>query len=150
MELLISKGTELDIADAFELIKELALFEKAPNEVTNSIEQMKIDGFGKNPSFEFFVAKTDNKTIGLALYYTRYSTWKGRCLYLEDIIVTENFRRKNVGKHLFDQVLEHAKSNNFASVNWQVLNWNKSAIDFYKKYNAQFDDEWLNGKINLR
>ena len=149
MEIKIRVGKENDLPQVFDLIKELALYEKAPQEVTNNIEKMKEDGFGANPVFIFFIAEKNEKIIGISLFYIRYSTWKGKCLYLEDIIVTENFRGKGIGNLLFTKTCEYAKEKNFVSINWQVLNWNEPAINFYKKFDAEFDAEWLNCKIML-
>lgn len=150
MNITIRKGNINDCEDAFKLIKELALYEKAPEEVTNTVEQMKLDGFGEKPVFDFYVAEVENSIVGIALFYVRYSTWKGSCLYLEDIVVSEKFRGNKVGIKLFDKVLEYAKSKSFAFLNWQVLGWNEPAFNFYKKYPATFDDTWVNGKIDLR
>ena len=147
---IIRKGIEADLPAVLALIKELALYEKAPHEVTNTVEKMKADGFGANPVFGFFVAELDANIVGISLYYTRYSTWKGRCLYLDDIVVTERFRRKGIGKKLFDATLHHAKENDFAHMNWQVLEWNTPAIEFYKKEKAELDGEWINCKIRIR
>lgn len=147
---IIRKGVEADLPAVLALIKELALYEKAPHEVTNTVEKMKVDGFGENPVFGFFVAELDATILGISLYYTRYSTWKGRCLYLDDIVVTEAYRRKGIGKQLFDATLHHAKENGFAHMNWQVLEWNSPAIEFYKKEKAELDAEWINCKIRIR
>lgn len=127
-----------------ELIKELAAFEKAPTEVTNTVKQMEVDGFGPNPIFGFFVAENEGHIVGLSLYYWRYSTWKGKRLYLEDIIVTEAWRGKGIGKLLFDETMRHALNEDCTGMMWQVLNWNEPAIEFYKKYGATLDDEWTN------
>lgn len=138
-----------DMAAVLELIKELAVYEKAGSEVSNSIEQLKEDGFGVNPSFECLVALINQKVIGFALFYTSYSTWKGKCLYLEDLCVKEEFRRNGVGKKLFEATLKIARERKMKRLSWQVLDWNQSAISFYKKYNAVLDPEWINGKIVL-
>lgn len=127
-----------------ELINELAAFEKAPTEVTNTVKQMEVDGFGPNPIFGFFVAEHEGHIVGLSLYYWRYSTWKGKRLYLEDIIVTEAWRGKGIGKLLFDETMRHALNEDCTGMMWQVLNWNEPAIEFYKKYGATLDDEWTN------
>lgn len=127
-----------------ELINELAAFEKAPTEVTNTVKQMEVDGFGPNPIFGFFVAENEGHIVGLSLYYWRYSTWKGKRLYLEDIIVTEAWRGKGIGKLLFDETMRHALNEDCTGMMWQVLNWNEPAIEFYKKYGATLDDEWTN------
>ena len=140
----IRQGTKEDLPRTLELIRELAAFEKAPHEVTNSVEQMEADGFGPNPIFGFFVAENKDAIVGLSLYYWRYSTWKGKRLYLEDIIVTESMRGKGIGKLLFDATMQHGLREGCTGMMWQVLNWNEPAIEFYKKYGAKLDDEWTN------
>lgn len=150
MEIIFRKGQSGDIPKVFDLIKELALFEKAPEQVIVTPEQMLEDGFGNNPAYSLFVAESEGVVIGMAVFYYRYSTWKGKTVYLEDLLVTENFRKQGVGSGLLNMVLEHAKSINCQRVSWQVLDWNESAINFYKKFNATFDSEWLNCFIELR
>lgn len=145
----IRPATENDVPQIMGLIHELALFEKAPEEVINTTEQMKKDGFGANPLFKCLVAETSAGIIGFALYYYRYSTWKGKCLYLEDFYLKEDFRNFGVGKLLFDTIKETAKHDNCKRINWQVLDWNEPAIKFYEKYNSGFDKEWWNGYIEL-
>ncbi|MDH5367078.1 MAG: GNAT family N-acetyltransferase [Cyclobacteriaceae bacterium] len=146
----IRKGIKKDIPRALELIIELASFEKSEDEVMTTVESMEKDGFGSNSLFEFYVAENDTEIIGIALFYYRYSTWKGRRLYLEDLVVTETERRRGVGKMLLDKLIEHAKSHDCSGVVWQVLDWNKSAIDFYKKtYNAKIDGEWLGCSVEI-
>lgn len=145
----IRTGTRSDLPRALELIKELALYEKAPEEVTNTLDRMEVDGFGPNPVFGFFVAERDGAIVGMALYYWRYSTWKGRRLYLEDIIVTESERGKGVGKLLFDRTMQHAVDEKCTGMMWQVLGWNEPAINFYKKYGARLDEEWTNCHLEI-
>jgi GNAT superfamily N-acetyltransferase len=145
----IREASPEDMHAVLSLIKELALYENAPHEVTNSVQQLIEDGFGEDPIFECLVAEKENSVIGFALFYISYSTWKGKCLYLEDLYVQEQFRRLGVGKLLFDKVLEIATARNLKRMSWQVLAWNKPALDFYKKYKAELDDEWINGKIRL-
>jgi len=140
----IRMGVKHDLPQALDLIKELALFEKALDQVSNTIEQMEIDGFGSNSIYGFFVAERGNIIVGLSLYYYRYSTWKGRRLYLEDIVVTESERGKGLGKLLFERTMKFTLEQNCTGMMWQVLGWNKPAIDFYKKYNAKLDNEWIN------
>jgi GNAT superfamily N-acetyltransferase len=140
----IRSGQKKDLPRTMELINELAAFEKAPTEVTNTVKQMEVDGFGPNPIFGFFVAENEGHIVGLSLYYWRYSTWKGKRLYLEDIIVTEAWRGKGIGKLLFDETMRHALNEDCTGMMWQVLNWNEPAIEFYKKYGATLDDEWTN------
>jgi len=127
-----------------ELVKELAEYERAPHEVTNTLAGMEEDGFGPNPIYGFFVAEEENRIIGLSLYYWRYSTWKGKRLYLEDIIVTESERGKGIGKLLFDKTMEKALEEKCTGMMWQVLEWNEPAINFYKKYGSKLDSEWVN------
>ena len=143
----IRKGLESDIPQALNLVKELATYEKAPTEVEVTIEEMLNWGFGENKIFEFFVAEDDNQLVGISLYYYKYSTWKGKCMFLEDIIVTENRRGEGIGKKLFQEVLKVAAAEKVRRLEWQVLDWNETAIDFYKKFNSRFDSEWINCKL---
>ena len=129
------------------MIKELAAYERAPQEVTVTVEEMERDGFGVNPIYKFFVAEKDNIIIGISLYYIKYSTWKGKCIFLEDIIVTEQFRKCGIGKKLFDEVVKIAKETKVKRLEWQVLEWNEPAIKFYEKLNSHFDGEWINCKL---
>ncbi len=147
MNVIIRKGIKSDLPEALELIKELALYEKAPDEVTVTIEEMEQDGFGSNPIFNFFIAEAADKIVGISLYYIKYSTWKGKCVFLEDIIVTEQFRKCGIGRQLFDAVVNVSKELNAARLEWQVLEWNDLAIKFYEKINAGFDSEWINCKL---
>jgi GNAT superfamily N-acetyltransferase len=147
MNIAIRKGTKTDLPAVLNLVKELAIYEKAPNEVTVTLSDMERDGFGENPIFSFFVAETDGKVVGIALYYIKYSTWKGKCVFLEDIIVTEAYRQYGIGKKLFDEVVKVAKAMNVKRLEWQVLEWNEPAIKFYKKLNAHFEEEWINCKL---
>ena len=140
----IRRGRKEDIPRTLELIKELALYERAPQEVTNTVELMEHDGFGANPIYGFFVAEQDGVIIGISLYYWRYSTWKGKRLYLEDIIVTESERGTGAGNLLFDRTMQHALDEGCTGMMWQVLEWNEPAINFYRKYGAKLDDEWTN------
>ena len=148
MDSLIRIGTINDLPQVLNLIKDLAAFENEPYEVEVTIAEMQNWGFGKDKIFDFFVIEIDNKIIGLALYYFKYSTWKGKCLFLEDIIVKENVRNKGYGKKLFNAVVEVAKNTGVKRMEWQVLDWNKNAIEFYNKYQANLDSKWLNCKLN--
>ena len=151
MSITIRKAVKEDCPRLLELITELAVYEKAPNEVTVSLEHFTESGFGKNPVWWAFVAEEDGVVLGFALYYIRYSTWKGQRMYLEDIIVTEKARGKGIGKLLMDRLIAEAKEKKFTGIMWQVLEWNEPAINFYKKYyNANFDDEWTNCSINFQ
>jgi GNAT superfamily N-acetyltransferase len=140
----IRNGKKSDLPRVLELVKELAEFEKGLHEVTNTLVLMEEDGFGKNPVYGFFVAEVNGNIIGLSLYYWRYSTWKGKRLYLEDIIVTEAERGRGAGKLLFERTMQKSVEDNCTGMMWQVLDWNEPAINFYKKYGSRFDDEWVN------
>ena len=147
MEYLIRKGEEGDLPEVLALIKELAVYEKYPDHVENTVEQLRQDGFRPNPSYGLEVAEKAGKVVGMALYYTRYSTWKGRKLYLEDLIVTDKERGSGIGKALFDRLIELTIEGDYHSMVWQVLDWNEPAINFYKKYKTEFDGEWLDCSI---
>jgi GNAT superfamily N-acetyltransferase len=147
MSIVIRTGTKADIPFALNLVKELAAFEKAPDEVEVTIEEMTEQGFGSAKQFDFFVALENDVIVGLALYYYKYSTWKGKCLFLEDIIVTESQRGKGLGKLLIDKVVQVSKEQKVRRMEWQVLDWNTPAIEFYKKYDATLDGEWVNCKL---
>lgn len=138
-----------DIPVLLDLIHELAVFERAPNEVINTPEAMLRDGFGPNRIFDAFVAELDGQVIGAAITYFRYSTWKGRCLYLEDLIVKEAYRGLGAGKLLFDRCISFGREERCVRMNWQVLDWNTPAIDFYRAYGASMDEEWLNASLDL-
>lgn len=147
MEIIIRKAVRTDCGRMMELIQELAVYEKAPDEVTVSLTHFEESGFGANPVWWAFVAEVQGVVIGMALYYVRYSTWKGQRMYLEDILVTEDMRGQKIGSLLFDALIKEAKEKGFNGMNWQVLEWNEPAINFYKKYNANFDPEWVNCSI---
>ena len=140
----IRVGVKKDLPRVLELVKELAEFEKSPHEVINTVELMEHDGFGPNPIFGMFVAEVDGQIVGISLYYWRYSTWKGKRLYLEDIVVTESMRGAGIGKKLFDRTMQHTLDENCSGMMWQVLDWNEPAINFYKKYGSKIDGEWMN------
>lgn len=143
----IREGKQEDLPAVMELIRELAHYEKAPGEVENTVEKMEEEGFGEHPVFGLFVAESNRNIIGLALYYYSYSTWKGKSLFLEDLIVTADYRRKGIGKLLFDKVVEKAKNENAGRLTWQVLDWNKPAINFYQQIGASLDSTWWTGKL---
>jgi len=147
MEIIIRKALRTDCVRMMELIQELAVYEKAPDEVTVTLEHFEESGFGANPVWWAFVAEVQGVVVGMALYYVRYSTWKGQRMYLEDILVTEDMRGQKIGSLLFDALIVEAKEKGFNGMNWQVLDWNEPAIHFYKKYNANFDPEWVNCSI---
>lgn len=147
MAIIIRNGRREDLPAAFTLIRELAAYEKAGHEVEVTLEQLEKEGFGSTPAFGFYVAETDGKVTGMALYYYKYSTWKGRCLFLEDIVVTEKHRGKGIGKLLFEAVVQRAKTEGVKRLEWQVLDWNAPAIGFYKKFGSGFDDTWINCRL---
>jgi GNAT superfamily N-acetyltransferase len=136
-----------DCPRMLELIHELALYEKAPEQVTVTLAAFEDAGFGENPVWKAFIAEKDGNIEGFALYYIRYSTWKGCRLYLEDFIVTETMRGQGIGKILFERILKEAKDQNYVGVVWQVLDWNLPAINFYNKYQADLEDGWLNASL---
>lgn len=148
MSINIRVAEKEDCSRLLELIHELALYEKAPEEVTVTLDEFVDAGFGENPVWKAFVAEDDQQIIGFALYYTRYSTWKGCRLYLEDFIVTESYRGKGVGKILFETVMQEARDKNYNGMNWQVLDWNEPAINFYNKYQAHIESGWLNASFS--
>ena len=144
MNVTIRRALKEDCPRLLELIQELAVYEKAPDEVTVSLSHFEESGFGKTPVWWAFVAEVSNVVVGFALYYIRYSTWKGQRMYLEDIIVTQSMRNKGIGSLLFEHLIEEAKERKLNGIVWQVLEWNEPAIKFYEKYQTAFDDEWIN------
>lgn len=149
MQITIRKGTPEDVPQVFALVQELALYERAPEQVTNTPEMMLKDGFGPEPIFGLFVAEVDGQIVGISLYYYRYSTWKGKRLYLEDLIVTESMRGYGLGKMLLDTTVQEAKDTNCTGVMWQVLDWNEPSIKFYERYGARLDGEWINCHLDF-
>lgn len=145
----IRKAVKTDCSRIMELIHELADYEKAPEQVTVSREHFEESGFGNQPVWWAFVAQDDEtrSIVGFALYYIRYSTWKGQRLYLEDLFVSREWRGRGIGSQLFDALLKEMRDKKFNGMVWQVLEWNESAIEFYKKYNTDFDSQWINCSI---
>ena len=138
--MIIRPATIDDVPAIHQLIVELAVYEKEPEAVETTAEQLEMDGFGSHPVFDALVAEVEGRVKGFALYYEGYSTWKGRTLYLEDFVVTESMRGKGLGKALFEAVVDVAKSRGVARMDWQVLDWNTPAIDFYKRYGAHIEN----------
>jgi GNAT superfamily N-acetyltransferase len=137
-----------DCPRLMELVNELALYEKAPEEVTVTLDEFIDAGFGDKPVWKAFVAEVDGIIVGFAVYYIRYSTWKGNRMYLEDLIVTEEYRGKKIGKLLFDRLIAEAKELGFSGMVWQVLDWNEPALNFYNKYEANIEAGWLNASLS--
>ncbi len=137
-----------DCSRLMELINELAVYEKAPEEVTVSLAEFEDAGFGEKPVWKAFVAEENETVQGFGLYYIRYSTWKGCRLYLEDLIVTDSLRGKGIGKLIFDKLIEEAVEKGYNGMTWQVLDWNEPAINFYKKYNSYIESGWLNASLS--
>ena len=142
MSFIIREGQEKDVQSVLGLITELAVFEKEPNAVEITVEDLLKDGFSSNPKFKLFVAEENNVVIGIALFYERYSTWKGKTIHLEDLMVTQSKRKIGAGKALYTAVLKYAYENNFNRVAWEVIDWNTNAIDFYKSTGATYLNDW--------
>lgn len=147
MQFAIRKAEPRDVPQMLALVRELALFEKEPEAVTVTEVEMLDAGFGPQPVWFGWVAQLDGAVIGMAVCYTRYSTWRGRCLYLEDIVVTEAARGKKVGERLFMECVKHAAANDYNWMRWQVLDWNTDAIRFYERFGASISPGWLNGEL---
>lgn len=144
----VRKGTKEDLPEVFKLIKELADYEKASHEVEINLAQLEEDGFGEKPVYEFFMAENEKEVVGIALFYYRYSTWKGKAIYLEDLVVRSSERGQGYGKLLLDAIVHEAKRVDAKQVRWQVLDWNTPAINFYRKLGADLDNEWINCTLN--
>ena len=142
----IRTATPDDVPAVYRLIRELAEFEQASDQLENSPEQLYVDGFGKDKLFDCLVAEDaeSGEVVGISLTYFRYSTWKGRCLYLEDLIVTASRRGEGIGKALLERTIEYARESGCRSVIWQVLDWNTSAIEFYESFGAELQPQWVN------
>ncbi|MFY0689854.1 MAG: GNAT family N-acetyltransferase [Cyclobacteriaceae bacterium] len=146
----IRKGKKEDLPQVMDLVMELAIYEKCPDQVVNTVAQMEKDGFGENPVYGLLVADDGGQIVGISIYYYRYSTWKGKRIWLEDLIVTESKRGSGIGKQLFDATIEIGKQTACTGMMWQVLDWNEPAINFYKKYfNASMETEWNNCHIDF-
>ena len=149
MNTIIRKALKSDCPRLLELVRELAVFERSPEEVTVTLDHFELSGFGDKPVWWALVAETEGMVVGFALYYIRFSTWKGQRMYLEDLLVTEKMRCRGIGKLLIEALIEEGKEKKFSGMVWQVLGWNEPAIKFYKKLNASFDAEWVNCSINF-
>ena len=141
-------GKKEDMQAVFNLITELAVFEKEPDAVEITVTDLVRDGFSETPKFKVFVAEQGSNVIGIALFYERFSTWKGRTIHLEDLIVTKSKQKIGAGKALYTAVLKHAYDNNFNRVAWEVIDWNTNAIDFYKSTGATYLHDWSVVQMN--
>ena len=142
MNYTIRKGKKEDMASVWSLIKALAIFEKEPDAVEVTVADLERDGFSENPKFEVFVAELENNLVGIALFYYRYSTWKGPTIHLEDLIVQEDKRGLGIGKSLYNEVMRFAYAKKVKRVEWDVLDWNTHAINFYESTGATMYKEW--------
>ena len=140
--MIIRKATKNDMPSVLELIQELATFEKEPDAVVVTVDDLVRDGFSENPLFQCFVAEVDGEIIGMALYYYRFSTWKGKTIHLEDLIVKENKRGTGAGFALYKEIIKQGKAKNVRRIEWNVLDWNTPAIDFYEKSGAKVLGDW--------
>jgi ribosomal protein S18 acetylase RimI-like enzyme len=147
--IVIRTAVREDCPRMLELVHELAVYEKAPDDVTVTLPHFEESGFGEKPVWWALVACAGQEVVGFALYYIRYSTWKGQRMYLEDLLITEQWRGKGIGAMLMDALKAEAIKKQLQGISWQVLNWNEPAIHFYKKYETRFDDEWINCRIDL-
>lgn len=147
MNIEIRNAIASDVPRIKKLIEALALYEKAPEEVTITEQELLEDGFGEKAIYQCKVAENNHELVGFALFYTAYSTWKGKYIYLDDLFVYEEYRKHGIGKKLIDEVILYAKKTNANQVRWQVLEWNELAINFYKKFPVTFDGEWINCKV---
>lgn len=148
MDYKIRKAEKPDLPEILGLIKELAAFEKEPDAVEVDIEDLEKEGFGPKPLFTCFVAEVQGKIEGMALIYYRYSTWKGRTVHLEDLIVRENKRGTGLGSALYKKVIEYAKEQGVKRTEWVVLDWNTPAIDFYRRSGATVLTDWHTVQMN--
>ncbi|ESU23075.1 GCN5-like N-acetyltransferase [Flavobacterium enshiense DK69] len=146
--MLIRKGTEKDMPAVLDLIRELAIFEKEPDAVVVTTDDLVSDGFGTNPLFHTFIAEVDGDIVGMALYYYRYSTWKGKTIHLEDLIVKEKMRGTGLGFALYTEIMKQGKADGVRRIEWNVLDWNQHAIDFYEKSGAKVLDDWRVVQMN--
>lgn len=138
----IRKGNPEDMKSVLELIRELAIFEKEPDAVLISVADLVRDGFGENPLFHVFVAEVEKEIVGIALYYYRYSTWKGKTIHLEDLIVKDSMRGTGLGSALYSEIMKQGKKDNVRRIEWNVLNWNTPAVNFYENSGAKVLEEW--------
>ena len=148
MDIHIRKGVKKDLPQVLALIKELADYEKSLDQVDVTLEQLEKDGFDGHPHYYLLVAEEKGEIIGVCFYFIRYSTWKGKVLFLEDFVVKEEYRRKGIGRMLFEETIRIANKENMDGLHWQVLDWNTPALNFYKKYNASISSTWLNGRLD--
>jgi len=150
LNIIIRLAEKKDCPRLFELIKELAKYEKSAHEVRITLHEFEEAGFGPNPAWSAFAAEADGVIHGLALFYPRYSTWTGRHMYLEDLLVTDTMRGKGIGKLLFDRLITEATEKDYKGITWQIIAWNEPALNFYRKYNAKFENKWIDGSLSIK
>ncbi|WP_397445057.1 GNAT family N-acetyltransferase [Polaribacter sp. R77954] len=148
MKFIIREGKKEDMPSVLDLINELAIFEKEPDAVEITVDDLVNDGFSDHPKFKIFVAEEQSSIIGIALFYERYSTWKGKTIHLEDLIVTKSRQKIGAGKALYTAVLKYAYDHNFNRVAWEVIDWNTNAIEFYKSTGATYLNDWSVVQMN--
>lgn len=148
MSFIIRRAIEKDVQAVHDLITELAVFEKEPDAVEITVQDLLNDGFSERPKFKLFVAEENNTVIGIALFYERYSTWKGKTIHLEDLIVTKSRQKIGAGKALYTAVLKYAYDHNFNRVAWEVIDWNTNAVNFYKSTGATYLNNWSVVQMN--
>ena len=148
MDFSVRLGEQKDMQSVLDLINELAVFEKEPDAVKITVEDLIKDGFSERPKFKVFVAEQENTIIGIALFYERYSTWKGKTIHLEDLVVTKEKQKIGAGKALYTAVLKYAHENNYNRVAWEVIDWNTNAINFYKSTGATYLNDWSVVQMN--
>tara|TARA_B110000503_G_C7155321_1_gene417054 strand:- start:1227 stop:1715 length:489 start_codon:yes stop_codon:yes gene_type:complete len=148
LDWIIRPGQSDDIPAVHALIVDLAIYERAESEVVTTVDALTADGFGPHAIYELIVAESEGKVVGMALWYVKYSTWKGKCGFLEDLMVAESHRGQGIGKALFEEVARTSANRGYLRMEWQVLDWNEPAIGFYQQLGAELDGEWFNGKLS--
>ena len=147
-DIIVREARVEDVSEIHALILELAQFENGLNRVTITPKDLEYDGFGSDPLFRCLIAEHEGVIKGIAVYFFTYSTWNGKCLYLEDLIVTEKYRASGIGSALMERLIALGRDEGVKRMSWQVLDWNVQAQEFYKKFGSIMDDEWFNGRLD--